>query len=399
MNTKQMLNKVPQITIFFWVIKVLCTTIGETASDFLNVNLNFGLYGTAVVMGIFLAVVLVLQFRANKYIPGLYWLSVVLISVFGTLVTDILTDGLHFPLEASTILFSAALAITFAVWYAREGTISIHSIFTPRREAYYWLAILFTFALGTATGDLMAEGLSLGYLVTGLIVFAAILAVVISWKAGLDENLSFWIAYILTRPLGASIGDYLSQAPSIGGLGLGAALTSAIFLAAILIVVAYLTITKYDFDAASAPAIQSKVSQPSSMRKQVVGVGMVVLILSVGGYYLRSAQLSTMEASQVLSPMPLGDLTAFRQITSDTLSLVQSNDLAGARTRIADLETAWDNAQPTLKPMSPSNWSSMDADIDKALKSLRANQPNAQDCSTSLQNLLDEINSLDPQNG
>lgn len=399
MNAKKMLNKVPQITIFFWVIKVLCTTIGETASDFLNVNLNFGLYGTAVVMGIFLAVILFLQFRANKYIPGLYWLSVVLISVFGTLVTDILTDGLHFPLEASTILFSAALAITFAVWYTKEGTISIHSIFTPRREAYYWLAILFTFALGTAAGDLMAEGLSLGYLVTGLIVFAAILTVVASWKIGLDENLSFWIAYILTRPLGASIGDYLSQDPSNGGLGLGAALTSAIFLVAILIVVAYLTITKYDFDAASEPAVQNKTVQTSSIRNQVIGVLSAILILSVGGYYMRSAQLSNMEASQASSSTPLGDLSAFRQITSDTLSLVQANDLAGARTRIADLETAWDNAQPTLKPMSPSNWTAMDGDIDKVLKSLRASQPNAQDSSASLQSLLDEINSLDPQHG
>ncbi|MCB0091574.1 MAG: hypothetical protein KDE54_26970, partial [Caldilineaceae bacterium] len=152
-------------------------------------------------------------------------MSVVLISVFGTLITDILTDNLDFPLEASTILFSMALAATFAIWYANEGTISIHSIYTTRRESFYWLAILFTFALGTASGDLMAEGLSLGYLVTGLIVFAMIATVIAAWRFGLDDDLAFWIAYILTRPLGASIGDYLTQAPSNGGLGLGAALT------------------------------------------------------------------------------------------------------------------------------------------------------------------------------
>ncbi|MCB9078175.1 MAG: hypothetical protein H6631_11320 [Anaerolineaceae bacterium] len=400
MNTKNMLNKVPQVTIFFWIIKVLCTTIGETASDFLNVNLNFGLYGTSVVMGVILAVVLFFQFRAKKYIPGLYWLSVVLISVFGTLITDILTDNLDFPLEASTILFSAALAATFAIWYSQEGTISIHSIYTTRREAFYWLAILFTFALGTAAGDLMAEGLSLGYLVTGLIVLAMIVTVIVAWRLGLDENLSFWIAYILTRPLGASIGDYLSQDPSNGGLGLGAALTSAIFLVAILAVVTYLTVTKYDFDATSEPVmVEAKSGQAPLIWRQVVGVVMVLLVLSVGGYYWRSTQLSMIETAHASSVTPLGDLSNFRQITTDTQNFVQANDLAGARTRITDLETAWDNAQPTLKPMNPAKWSTMDGDIDGALKCLRASQPHLTECATPLQTLLNEIDSLDPQNG
>lgn len=399
MNRK-MLNKVPQITIFFWIIKVLCTTIGETASDFLNVNLNFGLYGTSVVTGALLAVVLFLQFRAKKYVPSLYWLSVVLISVFGTLITDILTDNLDFPLEASTILFSMALAATFAIWYANEGTISIHSIYTTRRESFYWLAILFTFALGTASGDLMAEGLSLGYLVTGLIVFAMIATVIAAWRFGLDDDLAFWIAYILTRPLGASIGDYLTQAPSNGGLGLGAALTSAIFLVAILAVVTYLTVTKYDFDTTSEPARVEATSVPTPLLwRQVAGVIVVLLLLSVGGYSWRSTQLSAMELSNAASPMPLGDLSVFRQITTDTQGLVQANDLAGARTRITDLETAWDNAQPTLKPMNSDKWSTMDGDIDDVLKCLRASQPNATECATSLQLLLDEINALNPQKG
>ncbi|MGI8467146.1 MAG: COG4705 family protein [Pyrinomonadaceae bacterium] len=152
-----LLSKVPQVTVFFWIIKVLCTTVGETASDFLNVNLGLGLNGTAIAAGICLAIVLFFQFRAKKYIPAIYWLTVVLISIFGTLITDILTDSIGFPLEASTVIFSVALAITFALWYFKEGTLSIHSIFTTRREVFYWLAILFIFALGTATGDLMAE--------------------------------------------------------------------------------------------------------------------------------------------------------------------------------------------------------------------------------------------------
>ena len=144
------LRKVPQLTLYFWIIKVLCTTVGETASDFLNVNLNLGLKGTSVVMGILLLVLLFIQIKAKKYIPALYWLTVVFISVFGTLVTDILTDSIGVPLEYSTILFSVLLAITFAVWYVHEKSLSIHSIFTVKREIFYWVAILFTFSFCTA---------------------------------------------------------------------------------------------------------------------------------------------------------------------------------------------------------------------------------------------------------
>lgn len=194
---------------FFWVITVLCTTVGETASDFLNVNFGLGLGSTAVAAG---ACLLVVQLRARKYVPGIYWLAVVLISVFGTLITDILTDSLHLPLEISPVIFSVALGLTFAAWYAKERTLSIHSIVSRRREVFYWLAILFTFALGTATGDLMAEKLGLGYLLTGLIVLGVIACAGIAWRLGLNAVLAFWITYILTRPLGASVGDYLSQA-------------------------------------------------------------------------------------------------------------------------------------------------------------------------------------------
>ena len=210
----RLLSKVPQVTVFFWVIKVLCTTVGETVSDFLAENLGLGLKGVAIVAGASLVLVLLVQFRAKKYVPALYWLAVVLISVFGTLITDILTDSLGFPLEASTLIFSALLGLTFAAWYARERTLSIHSIVTRRREAFYWLAILFTFALGTASGDLIAEKLGVGYLHTGLLVVAVIAATGIAWRVGLDSVLAFWIAYILTRPLGASLGDYLSQSRS-----------------------------------------------------------------------------------------------------------------------------------------------------------------------------------------
>ncbi len=242
-----MLNKVPAVTLFFWIIKVLCTTVGETAADFLNEKLNLGLTGTSVVMGILLIVALFFQFRARTYVPAIYWLAVVLISIVGTLITDNLTDNIGVSLVTTTIFFAIALAVTFALWYRSERTLSIHSIYTSRREAWYWLAILFTFALGTAAGDLAAESLKLGYLNSALIFAGLIALVAIAHKFfGLGAVLAFWIAYILTRPLGASVGDYISQSPDDGGLGLGTVVTSAVFLLAILGTVIYLSVTRRD---------------------------------------------------------------------------------------------------------------------------------------------------------
>jgi uncharacterized membrane-anchored protein len=242
-----MLNKVPEITLFFWIIKILCTTVGETGADFLNTNLNLGLDGVTAIIGAMLGVTLIFQFRSKKYIPGIYWLAVVLISIVGTLITDNLTDKLGIPLLHTTIIFTVILSIVFAAWYKKEKTLSIHSIITTRREAFYWLAILFTFALGTAAGDLLAETINLGYMLSAIIFVCLIAAVAIShFVFKVNAILAFWIAYILTRPLGASIGDYLSQDLDNGGLGLGTVVTSAIFLATILATVIYLSITKKD---------------------------------------------------------------------------------------------------------------------------------------------------------
>jgi uncharacterized membrane-anchored protein len=198
-------------------------------------------------MGGLLLVTLIFQFRSNRYIPGIYWLAVVLISVVGTLVTDNLVDNFGVALETTTIIFAVALAATFAAWFNSEKTLSIHTIYTRRREAFYWLAILFTFALGTAAGDLVAEKLDLGYW-KSVLIFAAVIGVVAivhhRWK--LNAVLAFWIAYILTRPLGASFGDYLSQPRQDGGLGLGTVGTSALFLITILGVVVYLAVSRRD---------------------------------------------------------------------------------------------------------------------------------------------------------
>jgi uncharacterized membrane-anchored protein len=244
---RQMLNKVPEVTIFFWIIKILATTVGETAADFLNVNLNLGLTNTTFVMGGILLITLFFQFRLRKYVPGVYWLAVVLISIVGTLVTDNLVDNFGVTLETTTIIFAIALLAIFVAWYTSEKTLSIHSIYTTKREAFYWAAILFTFALGTAAGDLTAEGLSLGYLISAL-MFAALIGIVTiaHYVFKLNAVLAFWIAYILTRPLGASLGDYLSQPVEDGGLGLGTVGTSAIFLITILCLVIYLSKTRKD---------------------------------------------------------------------------------------------------------------------------------------------------------
>jgi uncharacterized membrane-anchored protein len=242
-----MLNKVPEITLYFWVIKILCTTVGETFADNLNENLGLGLSGTSYVMGACLIAVLIFQFRSKRYIPGIYWLAVVLISVVGTLVSDNLVENYGVALQTTTIAFGAILIAVFASWYASEKTLSVHTIYTTKREAFYWLAILFTFALGTSAGDYLSEQLEFGYL-TALGIFAGAIVVVMIFHFGLKLNaiLSFWLAYILTRPLGASIGDYLASPTEEGGLGLGTNLTSIIFLSTILALVVFLAISKRD---------------------------------------------------------------------------------------------------------------------------------------------------------
>ena len=239
---RRALSKVPEVTIWFWIIKVLATTVGETFADFLNDRIGLGLTGTTVIMAVLLAAALVVQFRAAAYTPWKYWLAVVLISVVGTLVTDNLVDGHGVSLVTCTIVFGLAMLVTFAVWHHREGTLSIHHIDTPAREAWYWLAILFTFALGTAAGDLIAEQLNIGYLDSVLLFIAAIGLVIIGWRyLNVNAVLAFWTAYVLTRPLGASMGDLLSQQHAEGGVGLGSTTTSYLFLAAIVGVVVIMT--------------------------------------------------------------------------------------------------------------------------------------------------------------
>lgn len=246
-SAKHMLVKVPAITTYFWIIKILSTTVGETFADYLNDTLGFGLSKTAIVMTIALLVALVFQMSSRRYIPSIYWLTIVLISTVGTLITDTLHDTYNVQNWQSIIVFSIALIVTFTVWHRREGSLEMKSINTRKREAFYWLAILFTFALGTAGGDIFLDdmGIALRYTLIG---FAIALGIV--WAAWKKQHFNavgaFWIAYVLTRPLGAATGDFLSLPKKETGLGLGATTTSIIFLALIAALVSYLTISKKD---------------------------------------------------------------------------------------------------------------------------------------------------------
>lgn len=255
-SLRPMLNKVPEVIAAFWIVKVLSTTVGETFADFLNSDVGLGLWGTIGVMAAALAIAMVFQMRLRRYYPPVYWLVVVLVSIVGTLITDALTDVYNVPLLGSTAVFSVALAATFALWYRAEGTLSIHTITTSKREAFYWLAILFTFSLGTAAGDYLSEDVGLGYTRTGLIIAGAILVVWLAYRyTSLGEVAAFWAAYVMTRPLGASLGDFLTASKDAGGRGLSTHGVSWVFFAAILGIVAWMTLRqRRSVSAESLPA-------------------------------------------------------------------------------------------------------------------------------------------------
>ena len=237
-----MLNKVPELTLVFWILKILATTVGETAADVLSTTFNLGTVNTSYVMGALLLISLFFQFLANKYVPPIYWIVVVFISVVGTLISDNLVDNLGVSLVTTTVIFTIVLAAVFVVWYVREKTLSVHTIYTRRRELFYWAAILFTFSLGTSGGDLLSERLGLGYPLSALMFAAAIAVIYFGYRMGkVQEVLAFWLAYILTRPLGASIGDMLTQPKGEGGLGFGTIPISVVFLVGIVVLVIYLT--------------------------------------------------------------------------------------------------------------------------------------------------------------
>lgn len=241
-------SKVPEVSVYFWVITVLATSVGENTADLLNMHLGPGLTGTTMLLGALFICALSLQIRARRYVPAIYWPAVLLASLMGALLGDNLVHRLGVKLDLITLAFMVALVVTLGAWYAREKTLSIRTVCTGRRELFCWAAILLTFAFGASAGDLL-ETLSVGYLMSA-VVFAAIIALVALADVGLDLNpvVTFWTVYILARPLGVTLGDFLSQPhrPRDGGLGLGHFGTSAVLMVVFLALVVYLSVSRRD---------------------------------------------------------------------------------------------------------------------------------------------------------
>ncbi|WSJ20044.1 hypothetical protein OG326_29115 [Nocardia sp. NBC_01327] len=399
-----MLSKVPEVTLWFWIIKILCTTVGESFADWINTTLGVGLNLTALLFTVVLAAVLGWQLRLDRYVPFVYWLTVVVVSVTGTLYTDILTDNLSVPLALSTSVFAALLAVVFGIWFVRERTLSIHSIVSTPRELFYWLAVLVTFALGTAAGDWTLTITGWGPGVSVLLPAGLIAAVALGWRLGANAVLAFWLAYILTRPLGANLGDWFASPTADHGLGVGTAATSVIFLVAILATVLYLTRTRRDVISAGQPAAVTP-AEPARERLMLGYYG-VVAVLAGALLVWASAQphadtsagdeesapaTTSLAPQQTTTHFPASEITKFRTITQDTLTKVQAGQQNDAKTRIKDLETAWDQDQDTLQPMDKAAWDVLDSQIDHALKAVRANTPDPVTESQTLTTLLTSL--------
>ncbi|KMO76188.1 COG4705 family protein [Mycolicibacterium obuense] len=380
---RTMLSKVPEITVWFWVIKILCTTVGESFADWINMTLGVGLVPTAAIFTVVLAAVLIWQLSLDRYKPFVYWLTVVVLSVTGTLYTDILTDQFGVPLAASSAVFALILAVVFGVWFAKEKTLSIHSITTLPRELFYWLAILVTFALGTAVGDWTLDITGWGPGIAVLLPAGLILLIVAGWKLGANAVLSFWLAYILTRPLGANMGDWLGFPRSQQGLGLGVAITSVIFLTAILATVVYLTVTKAD-------VIEPDTSRAANPRRErmMLGYFAAVAAATIGLLLWANAQphgappgtegpatITAIAPGQAVAKFPAADVAQFRALTQDMLNRVNAGDQAGATASAKKLESAWDDGQPKLQAMDAATWTAIDGRIDAVLTSIRDAKP------------------------
>ncbi|MGW6194540.1 COG4705 family protein [Kribbella sp. NPDC055110] len=384
-----LLNKVPEVTIWFWLIKILCTTVGESFADWINMQLGVGLVATAVIFTVVFAAVLTWQVKTTRYRPAAYWATVVVVSVTGTLYTDILTDQLGVPLWISTSVFAVALAVVFGIWWARERTLSIHSIVSRPREAFYWLAVLVTFALGTAAGDWTLEltGWSPG--VSVLLPLALIAIIIGCWRMGANPVLAFWLAYILTRPLGANLGDWLAS-PKVPdkGLGLGTLVTSLIFLSAILATVVYLTVTKSDvIESHEQRERKPKYHQP---RREWALVGVMAASAIAAGVLLNWASAQPhanaaaegegpnpaeagvhMTSAQATAHFPKADVAQFRTLIQSMNTDLAKGDQAALNTSVSAYEKAWDDDEEKLKPLDSKAWAYIDSQNDGLFTSVR----------------------------
>ena len=340
--------------------------------------------------------------RLPRYVPMAYWLTVVVLSVTGTLYTDILTDQLKVPLALSTSVFAVILAVVFGIWYSRERTLSIHSIVTTPREAFYWLAVLVTFALGTAAGDWILEltGWPPGRSV--LLPAGLIVAVVIGWRLGANAVLSFWLAYILTRPLGANLGDYLALPKADGGLGLGTAKTSILFLGAILATVVYLTITRRDVIEDEAP---HEPAPRDPHRERVMLVYFAVVAIAAGGILAyahaqphstaaaaeegpATTSATTLPPAQATQNFPVAEVAKLRTITQDLIAKVQARR-SGERAQRREATGDRLGRRPVNAAAAQRyGWTFLDGQIDAVLQAVRAKSPDNASETASLNALI-----------
>lgn len=391
------LNKVPEVTIWFWVIKILCTTVGESFADWINMQLGVGLDNTALMFTAVLVVALGVQLRLKRYVPFPYWFTVVVVSVTGTLYTDILTDEQNVPLWISSAVFSGVLALVFGIWWAKERTLSIHSITTLPREAFYWLTVLVTFALGTATGDWTLEltGWSPG--VSVLLPLGLIACVTLLWKLGANPVLSFWIAYILTRPLGANIGDFLgspTKAANPGdpvGLGLGTFTTSVIFLGLILATVIYLSVTRTDV--IETHEITHDAPAPADPRRERLGLAGFAVLAAVTAGILTWAHLSPHQGpapaddgastgpvkqltpAQATAHFPKATVAKYVALAKTAVAQDKSGNTAGSHATVQRMRDSWDADSTTMQGQDNTAWTFLDHEMDGVLKKYAIDHP------------------------
>ncbi len=406
-SSRALLSKVPEVTVWFWAIKILCTTVGESFADWINMTLGVGLILTSVIFTGVLVAVLGWQLRLRRYVPFVYWLTVVVVSVTGTLYTDILTDQVRVPLAVSTSVFGAVLAVVFGIWFARERTLSIHSIVTLPREAFYWLAVLVTFALGTAIGDWTLQLTGWGPGVSVLLPAGLIVAIVIGWRFGANPVLAFWLAYILTRPLGANLGDWLASPSSDRGLGLGTALTSIIFLVLILATVVFLTLTRTDVLEEDGRSHQPVVA--TNPRRERIMLGYFAAVAALTGVLLvwaagqPHAAATAEEDSSVFGGRDDGSGNGDCALPENGGGEVPhdrrrhpptSSDAASKLARRLGSPTSkplWDADEATLRPMDQTAWHYLDGRIDTVLTEVRAGHPEAAAEIQALNQLLADL--------
>lgn len=399
--TNRLLNKVPEVTIWFWVIKILCTTVGESFADWVNTQLGVGLTNTAWIFTGVLVVVLANQLRLKRYSPFPYWLTVVVVSVTGTLYTDILTDQANVPLWVSSAVFSVLLAAVFGIWWLRERTLSIHAVTSLPRESFYWLTVLVTFALGTATGDWTLELTGWMPGTAALLPLALMAGVALLWRLGANPVLSFWVAYIVTRPLGANLGDWLAQ-PKVAqtpgdpvGLGLGTLTTSVIFLTLILATVIYLTVTRSDVTETYEMTHEPHVPTTPTRERAALGGFAVLAAATVAVLVWAHAQPHTGPAAESTTPaapvhlaphtsatakFPPAKVAALKTLASKALADDKRGNEAGAHASTQALRDLWDADQGSLQGLDQTGWTYIDQRMDSVLASFgidHANPPMA----------------------